>query len=276
MLGFDYFGGAPADEAMPKAKEAAHRALELSVDLAEAHTPLAVLAMLYDRNWSEAERRFQLALQLNPGYVPALIWSSFLYGALGRHSEALEVSRRATAVEPLALIVHQTLARCLHYAGDDEASVEHCRRLIEMDPAYVTAYETIARPLVRLGRLEEALALVQEGVARSNRWTLLLGALGYVYGRMGRVDEARATLVEIEAQARQRFVPRYHRSIVLYGLRDPELALAELEAGVAERSAVAAWLAVDPHTNWLRGDPRFDALVRRLGLWSALPPSEVQ
>ena len=197
MLGFDYFGGAPAAEAMPKAKEAAHRALELSPDLAEAHVPLAVAAMLYDRDWAEAERRFRLALQQKPGYYPALIWSSLFYGMVGRHSESLEAARRAVEVEPLTPIVHQCVVRSLHYAGDYEAAVEQGRRLIEMDPSFVTAYETIARPLTALGRFEEALALVQEGVALSGRWSLLLSELGHVCGRMGRRAEALAVLEEM-------------------------------------------------------------------------------
>jgi serine/threonine-protein kinase len=166
------------------------------------------------------------------------------------------------------------VVRSLHYAGEYEAAVEQGQRLIEMDPSFVTAYETIARPLTALGRFEEALTLVQEGVALSGRWSLLLGELGHLYGRMGRRREALAVLAEIEAQARDRFVPRYHRSIVHYGLRDPEPALAELEVGVRERSGVAVWLAVDPHTNWLRGQPRYDALVRELGLTAALPQEE--
>ncbi|HEU4952942.1 MAG TPA: protein kinase, partial [Gemmatimonadales bacterium] len=274
MLGFDYFGGAPAAEAMPKAKEAAHRALELSPDLAEAHVPLAVAAMLYDRDWAEAERRFRLALQQKPGYYPALIWSSLFYGMVGRHSESLEAARRAVEVEPLTPIVHQCVVRSLHYAGDYEAAVEQGRRLIEMDPSFVTSYETLARPLTALGRFEEALALVQEGVALSGRWSLLLSALGHVCGRMGRRAEALAVLEEMEAQSRERFVPRYHRSVIHYGIGDPESMLAEMEAGVKERSGVVAWLAVDPHTNWLRGRPRYDALVRELGLTTALPPEE--
>ena len=274
MLGFDYFGGAPAAEAMPKAKEAAHRALELSPELAEAHVPLAVAAMLYDRDWVEAERHFRLALQLKPDYYPALIWASHFYSILGRHGESLAASRRAVEAEPLTPIVHQCVVRSLHYAGSYEAAVEQGRRLIEMDPSFVTGYETIARPLTALGKFEEALALVQEGVGLSGRWSLLLGELGHVYGCMGRGPEALAVLAEIEAQARERFAPRYHRSLVQYGMREPEAALAELEAGVRERSGVAAWLAVDPHTNWLRGRPRYDALVRELGLTAALPAKE--
>jgi hypothetical protein len=145
-----------------------------------------------------------------------------------------------------------------------------------MDPSYVTGYETMARPLVQLGRFEEALALVQEGVALSGRWTLLLGALGHVYGRMGRRADALAVLAEIQTQGRDRYVPRYHQSIVQYGIRDPEVVIGELEAGVKARSGVATWLAADSHTNWLRGQPRYDALVRQLGLTAALPPQEAR
>jgi eukaryotic-like serine/threonine-protein kinase len=276
MLGFDYFGGAPPAEAMPRAKEAARRALELNSELAEAHTPLAVVAMLYDWDWAEAERRFRLALQCKPGYFPALLWSSLFYSILGRHGDSREACHRALEVEPLAPIVHQGIARSLHYAGADEEAIEHSRQLLEMDPAYVTGYETIARPLVRLGRFEEAVALLQEGLARSGRWSLLLGALGHVYGRMGRRTEALAVLDEIEAQARERFVPRYHRSVVHYGIRDIGPALVEIETGVRERSTIAAWLAVDPHLNWMSGQPRYDALVRELGLTAALPPQEAR
>ncbi|HKU63371.1 MAG TPA: protein kinase [Gemmatimonadales bacterium] len=276
MLGFDYFGGAPAGEAMPKAKEAAQRALELSPDLAEAHVPLAVAAMLYDRDWVEAERRFGLALQLRPGYYPALIWSSLLYTILGRHAESLAASRRAVETEPLTPIVHQSLVRSLHYAGDYEAAAEQGRRLIEMDPSFVTGYETIVRPLTELGRFDEALALAQEGVSLSGRWSLLLGELGHVYGRMGRRGDALAVLQEIETQSRERFVPGYHRRLVQYGIRDLESVLSELGAGLKERSGVAVWLAVDPHLNWLRGQPRYDALVRELGLTAALPTKEAR
>ena len=117
---------------------------------------------------------------------------------------------------------------------------------------------------------------MQEGVALSGRWTLLLGALGHVYGRMGRRADALAVLAEIETQGRDRYVPRYHQSCVHYGMRDPEVVIGELEAGVKARSGVATWLAADPHTNWLRGQPRYDALVRQLGLTAALPPQEAR
>jgi serine/threonine-protein kinase len=251
---------------MPRAKEAARRALELDDSLAEAYSPLGVVAMLWDWDWVEAERCFRRALELNPDYVPALIWYSFLLGILGRHDEGLAVVRHAAQVEPLAMIVHQSVARSLHYAGRYDEAVSHNRRVLEMDPSFVTAYETMTRPLTALGRLEEAEAYAREGVARSGRWSLLLAALGYVVALRGKRQEAEAILAELEAQSRERYVPRYHFALVRYGMREVEPAIALLTAGLAERSGVAVWLGVEPHVNWLASDPRYQEIVRRLGL----------
>jgi serine/threonine-protein kinase len=266
MLGFDYFGGVPAREGMPRAKEAARRALELDDSLAEAYSPLGVVAMLWDWDWVEAERCFRRSLELKPDYVPALLWYSFLLTILGRHDESLAAVRHAAEVDPLAMIVHQSVARSLHYAGRHEEAVSHCRRLLGMDPSFVTGYETITRPLCSLGRLAEAEAYAREGVARSGRWSLLLSTLGAVLGMAGKPAEARAVLAELEAQARDRYVPRFHFAYVRYGMRDVDAALDELEASLAERSGVAVWIGIDPHVNWLWPHARYQDAVRRLGL----------
>jgi serine/threonine-protein kinase len=266
MLGFDYFGGVPPAEGMPRAKAAALRALELDDSLAEAHSPLGVVAMLWDWDWAEAERCFRRALELNPDYVPTLLWYSFLLTIRGRHDESLATVQHAAEVEPLGMIVHQSVARSLHYAGRHEEAVSHCRRLLEADPSFVTGYETITRPLCSLGRLAEAESYAREGVARSGRWSLLLAALGHVLGRAGKQTEAEAVLAELTEQARDRYVPRYHFAYVRYGLRDVEPALDIMEAGLAERSGVAAWLGVDPHVNWLRSESRYQDATRRIGV----------
>ena len=266
MLGFDYFGGVPPSEGMPRAKAAAQRALELDDSLAEAHSPLGVTAMLYDWNWTEAERRFRRALQLKPDYVPALLWYSLFLSVMSRHDESLAVILHAVEIEPLAMIVHQGVARSLHYAGRNEEAVERGRRLLEMDPAFVTAYETIARPLCALGKVAEAEALVREGVARSGRWSLLLSALGHVCGQGGKRAEAEAVLAELEVLSHIRYVPRHHFAAVYYGLRDEDGALREMERSLAERSGVILWTVIDPHISWLWTHPRFQELMRPLGL----------
>jgi eukaryotic-like serine/threonine-protein kinase len=266
MLGFDFFGGVPPAEGMPRAQAAARRGLELDATLAEAHSPLGVTSMLYDRDWAEAERRFRRALELKPDYVPALLWYSLFLTVMGRHDESLPVIRRAAEIEPLSLIVHQGVVRSLHYAGRYEEAIEHCLRLLEMDPGFVTAYETMARPLCALGRVAEAEAYAREGVARSGRWSLLLGALGQVCGLAGKTAEAHAILAELGELSRTRFVPRYHFAIVYYGLRDREHALGELARGVAERSGVILWTPIDPHLSWLWSDPDYQEIIRRLAL----------
>jgi serine/threonine-protein kinase len=266
MLAFDYFGGVPPGEGMPKAKAAALKALELDDSLAEARSPLAVVAMLHDWDYVASEQHFKRALQIKPGYFPARLWYSFMLSVSGRHEEAIEMINRTVELEPLSLIAHQAVARIYHYAGLDEEAVEHCRRLLEMDPSYVTGYETLTRPLVVLGRYQEALEVALDGVERSGRWSLLLAALGQVYGRMGKREEALAILAELEAQARERYVPRYHIALVYYGLRDEADALRELERSVQEHSGVIAWAKVDPQINWLMPNDRFRQILHQAGL----------
>jgi eukaryotic-like serine/threonine-protein kinase len=266
MLAFDYFGGVPPREGMPQAKAAAMKALELDENLAEARLPLAVVAMLYDWDYTASEQQFKRALQIKPGYFPARIWYSFMLSVKGRHDEALELIQRTAEIEPLSLIVHQAAALIFHYAGRDEEAITHCQRLIEMDPAYVTAYEIITRPLLRLGRYQEALEAALDGVERSGRWSLLLAALGHVYGRMGKREEALAILAELEAMARQRYVPRYHTAMAQHGLRDETDSMREIERSLEERSGVIAWLKVDPQINWLMPNDRFRQIVRQVGL----------
>ena len=266
MLAFDYFGGVPPIEGMPKAKAAAVKALHLDENLAEARSPLAVVAMLYDWDYTASEQQFKRALQLKPGYFPARMWYSFMLSVNGRHDEALELIQRTAEIEPLSLIVHQAVARTFHYAGRDEEALEHCQRLIEMDPSFVTAYETITRPLMMLGRYQEALEAALDGVERSGRWSLLLGALGHVYGRMGKREEALAIAAELEAMARQRYVPQYHTAMVHYGLRNETDAMRELERSLEERSGVIAWIKVDPQINWLMPNDRFRQILRQVGL----------
>jgi hypothetical protein len=124
-----------------------------------------------------------------------------------------------------------------------------------------------------LGRLGEAESYAREGVARSGRWSLLLGALGYVLGQAEKRTEAQAILGVLKEQTRQRYVPRYHFAFVNYGLRDVDACLAYMEASLAERSGVAVWMGVDPHVNWLRSEARYRDAVRRLGVDVLTPAS---
>ncbi|MBA3658786.1 MAG: protein kinase [Gemmatimonadales bacterium] len=266
ILGFDYFGGVPPREGMPKAKAAANHALEIDESLAEAHSSLAVVGMLYDWDWPAAERLFRRSLQLKPDHLPARLWYSQFLSVMGRHDESLEVIRRAAELDPLAFIVHQGIARSLHYAGRDEEALAECRRILEMDPEFIPAYEIILRPLCAMGRYEEAETLALEGVARSGRWSLLLGALGCVYGRSGQRDKAMAIVAELEERATHQYVPRFHVALVYYGLQDETAALREMERCAAERSGVVLWVGTDGYTTWLRSSPRYQRLMQALKL----------
>jgi len=266
ILSFDYYGVFPAHEGMPKAKAAALRALELDASLAEAHSSLGMVSMLYDWDWPLAEREFRRSLELNPDYVQPRLWYSMLLTVLRRPDEAMEVLRRATEVEPLSLIVHQMVARVLLYAGRYEEALDRNRRLLEMDPSFHPGYDTLVRALLALGRLDEAEAAAREGVTRSGGWSLLLSALGNVLARRGKREEAYAVLAELEEQSRQRFVPPYHFATVRFGFRDEEETLGLMEQGLKDRNGTMAWIGVEPENDWLVDKPRYRRLLREMRL----------
>ncbi|HET7600152.1 MAG TPA: protein kinase [Gemmatimonadales bacterium] len=266
ILSFDYYGVFPAHEGMPKAKAAALRALELDASLAEAHSSLGMVSMLYDWDWPLAEREFRRSLELNPDYVQPRLWYSMLLTVLRRPDEAMEVLRRATEVEPLSLIVHQMVARVLLYAGRYEEALDRNRRLLEMDPSFHPGYDTLVRALLALGRLDEAEAAAREGVTRSRGWSLLLSALGNVLARRGKREEAYAVLAELEEQSRQRFVPPYHFATVRFGFRDEEETLGLMEQGLKDRNGTMAWIGVEPENDWLVDKPRYRRLLREMRL----------
>jgi serine/threonine-protein kinase len=266
MLAFDYFGVVPPREGMPKAKAAALKALELDGNLVEAQVPLAMVTMLYDWDWLPAEEALQRVLEHRPDYTPARLWYSYLLTVLNRHDESLAVIRRGAELEPLSLMVQLGIARSLHYGRRHEEAVAQCRRSLDMDPGFLTAYETIARALTSLGRFEEAEAFAREGVTRSGRWSLLLGALGRVCGYAGNLAEALAILAELDEQSKQRYVPRFHFGLVYFGLHDAAGALREVERSIGERSGVLPWIALDPQMGWLRSNARFQELLAPLKL----------
>ena len=104
-------------------------------------------------------------------------------------------------------------------------------------------------------------------MTRSGRWSLLLGALGFVYGHAGKRAEAMRVIAELEEQARHRYVPRYHFSTVYYALHDEDLAMREMERCLAERSGVIAFIGVDPQCTWLGQNPRYREIIRDLRLY---------
>ena len=251
-------------EGFPKAEEAATRALAIDEKLAEAHTSLGRVKRDYDWDWPGAEQEFKRAIELNPNYPTAHQWYAVYLSALGRHQEAIAEIRRALKLDPLSLAVNSVTGRVLYLARKYDEAIEQSRKTIEMDPRFASAYQNLGQSYEQKGMYAEAVATFQElnRVAPDNG----LAFLGRAYALAGKTDEAQKILAQLKEPSARRYVSSYSVAMVYAGLGDKEQTLAWLEKGYQQRVWQMVFLKVEPELDGLRSDPRFEDLMRRVGL----------
>lgn len=255
------------EESFPLARAAATRALELDSTLAEAHASLGYASMYYDWNFEKAEAEYRRAIGLNPNFAIAHQWYAYLLTARERPaSEAEGEIAKAKELDPLSVPINIDQAYILHYYNRNEEALRSVRLALEMNPKYPAGWFWLGRIYTSQGRYAEAESALQN-IGPLRTWTPAMAVLGYLYGKSGRTKEARDILAEFDALARSgRYASSYAIAIVNAGIGDRERALSSLEAACRERSHWLVWLKRDPRWDEIRHDPRFQALVRRVGL----------
>jgi tetratricopeptide (TPR) repeat protein len=259
------YGLAVPTEAMPRAKAAAVRAIELDPNLAAAHNALADVAEDYDYDWRTAEKEFQRAIELNPNYATAHQWYADCLAYQGRFAPALAESEHARELDPLSPIVAADHAVILNYARQYGRAIQAFQAVLAMDPKLARAH-VIVQTYAEAGRPAEALGYL-------NTWRALepgpwiWASEAYVRGRMGQRAAAQAALRKMEQGLRSpRTDPLPMRALAYAGVGDADKLLETLEASFAERGNLATTLKVDPAYDFVRDDPRFIDLMRRAGL----------
>ncbi|MDA2935190.1 tetratricopeptide repeat protein, partial [Acidobacteria bacterium AH-259-D05] len=255
----------PPSEAFPRAEAAALRALNLDETLAEAHTSLGMAKMSQWR-WQEAEREFQRAIELNPGYATAHHWYAlYLWWGLGRHDEALAEFKRAQELDPLSLIINAGLGEKLRMAGRYDEAIEQARETLELEPNFVPAHQFLGLALTHKSLYEEAIAELEKAVSLSGESPLYLGFLGYVYGVAGRKGEAERVLDQLQERSKQSYVSASSIAFIHMGLGRKDEAFDWLERSNQAQESLLT-LKVDPIFDPLRDDPRFHDLLLRMNL----------
>src|SRR5581483_647800 len=257
----------PPHESFPRARAAALRALHLDPALAEAHAALGFALMYYDWDFPGAEAAYTRALALNRDSEVAHQWYAYLLTAMERPlTEAEREIATARQLDPLSVAINIDHAYILHYYGRNDDALRAVRRGLEMNPEYPGGYFWLARIYTAEGRYDEAeLAVGKIGPLRT--WAPAMAVLGYLYARTGRTADAHAILSEFEMLTRSgRYASSYAIAVVHAGLGDAERALAALHDAYEERSHWLVWLKRDPRWSNIRSDPRFQSLVKQVGL----------
>jgi len=265
-LSLGWYGYLSPKETFPQAKAAAMRALELDATLGEAHTSLAFANMNYDWDWSAAEREFRKAIELNPNYANAHHWYADYLSAVGRHEQAVTESKRALELDPLSPIINAWLGWRYFFARQYDLAIEQYLKTLEMDPTFVPAHLVLGQGYEQKSMPEKAIDELKKAVSLSGGSSLYVSSLAHAYAIAGRRSEAEMLLRQLNERAQNTYVPSFHIAIIFAGLGQKDRALVWLEKGYQERSTWMVWLKVDPRLDVLRSDPRFQDLLRRLGL----------
>jgi len=259
------YGVHPSKEAVPRAKGAALRALELDPELAEAHASLGWALLVYDHDWEGAERAFSRAIEIDPDYPSAHQWLAYELRALGRHAEALAAARRAEQLDPRSLILRAILGWHYFLARDYDQAIAECRRTIEMEPGFPRVHSYLGWSFLQKGMYQEAIAELKKARDLFGDNPGRIAELGHAYAVAGRKTEARAVLRELTGLSRRRYLEPDLVALIHVGLGEREEAFRWLERAYEERAVKMVLLKVEPAFDPLRDDPRFADLLRRVG-----------
>jgi TolB-like protein/Tfp pilus assembly protein PilF len=263
---FSFFDVVPPREAMPKAKAAAARALEIDNRLGEAHVSLGYVSYIYDWDWPAAGKHFEQALTLNPAYSRAHTFYPFYLSSLGQSEEALAVAKRSLDLDPASPAVNHSLAVQFYFARQCDQAIEQAHKTLELDPNFAISYELLGEVYVSRGMYREGLSELEKYSALSRGRAMSLALLGYAHARLGERSQALRMLEQLEATSKERYTPAFSFAVVYAGLGEKDQAFAWLEKAYGERTSRLGYLKVEPLWDPLRPDPRFADLVRRIGL----------
>jgi serine/threonine-protein kinase len=269
LLGAGDYSSMSPREAMPRAREAALKALELDETLAEAHTSLGFLHYVFDWDWPSADRQYRRALELDPGYPTAHHWYSLYLSAMGRREEAFDHAARAESLDPLSLIINTDRGVVFYRARQYDRAIAQFQRTLEIEPTFVTARWGLGRAYVQAGQFAQGIRELQQAVDASGRSPVYLAALGHAYAASGDHGRARAIRQQLVAQSKARFVLPNLFAMIDAALGDADAAFRSLEAAYETRSDFLIVLNVEPALDPLRSDPRFQKLLERMRLVQA-------
>lgn len=248
------------------ARQAALQAISLDERLAAAHAALGFVRLHADWDWAGAETELRRAVELDPGRVTPHLWYAILLEVTGRQDEAVKEARQAGEIQPKEAYVRAGLGYRLYWARRYDEAVTELASAFELDPALETAQYFIGRARVQQGRFEEARAAFLRARELSPKDPNLDSAMAYLAALSGKRSDAKKTLSNLEHLVGRGQPFASQAAGIRLALGDKPGALASLEVALAHREGPLSWLRIDPRFDPLRGDPRFQAILRKMGM----------
>src|SRR5258706_9415406 len=254
-----YYGGAPAQEALPKAREAALKALSMDDNLAESHNALGFVLVLYDYDYVGSERQYRRVIELNPNYALAHQNLGVMLNRIGRHEEGMAEIRRALEIEPLSIVINRLYGDALFCSKRYDDALAQLKKTLELDPAFPTTHLSLSGLYQLTGKYTESVesyATYQDLSGRPQTAKLARESFA-ARGWQGYLKEMTGTQRPIG-------VSPFIAATFLVQLGEKDKAFAELDKALDNREYLLLYIKIDPRLDPLRDDPRLNELIRRM------------
>jgi TolB-like protein/DNA-binding winged helix-turn-helix (wHTH) protein/Flp pilus assembly protein TadD len=261
-----YYGFVSPIESDNKTVWAATKALELDDTLSEAHASLGLARSVHEWDWSTGERELQRAIELNPGNAGAHALYAQILMMTGRTQESDAESNQARKLDPLSPILYAFWAERLIWTGQYDQAIEQCQKAIELDPTYPVAHLRSGVAYEAKGELEKAITELESARDLSGGAPYFLRSLGHAYATAGRKDQAQQIIRELRQDSTTRYVSPFAFALIYTGLGEKEQAFDWLDKAYRQRDPSLSTIRGDSRLDPLRGDPRFQDLLRRVRL----------
>lgn len=262
------YGNIPRKELYPKAEAAVNKALEIDDRLAEVHTSLASILMFRKWDWANSEKEFKLALELNPNYATAHHWYSQWFLNMGRLEESLQMISRAAELDPISTAILKDQGLAFYYNRQYDEAIEMASKTLELDPNYAAAHRLLSLGYQGKGRFDEAIVENQEWGALTKNKVETAVTLAQLYAASGQTEDAKRLIHGVLRD--QLVTDQIYRGLALVyaALGEIDMAFKYLEESYERREESLLNLKVDPKVDALRPDPRFTALLKKIGVES--------
>ena len=264
-----YYGLGTPEETFPKSQWATRKALEMDPSSGIAYAALARVQLFYTWEFAAAELHYRRAIALDPRSTGA--WGThgglaFFLALMNRPEEAIAESKVGVELDPLSLLTQAAAARPYYNARRYPEAIAQAKRTLEIDSTFSRAHYWLGMSYEQTARLPEAIQEFKETIKRAGPIPVYSAALGHAYAIAGQLGEARRVLAELEARAQREYISPVDIAMIYSGLGEQDRAFEWLERGFAGRAYALVFLPTDPRFDMLRGDKRYAALMKRVGL----------